>query len=117
MVTRYERPGIHFQPKVYTTFSLKNGESEEDFYIQDLPQDQLDEAAEFMIAYYQKDETFQKAIKVSEVTLKDFYVFIFKQKVALACYKKGTNELVGVNALSVKSKGVDTNFKVLCSFS
>lgn len=114
MVTRFERPTIGFCPQVYSTFTLRNEQSQEDeeYSIEDLPQDRIEEAAEFMIKYYTKDETFQRAIKVSEATLMAFYRFVLRQKVALACFKKQNRELVALNALSVKTKGIDTSFKV-----
>lgn len=108
MVTKFER--FFFQPKVYKTFTTRDNE---EFIIQDLPEDKFDEAVKFMIEYYAKEETFLKASKVSEKVLMDFYQFILKQKCTIACIKKDTNELVGLNVLSVKSRGLDTNFKVI----
>lgn len=107
MVTKFER--FFFQPQVYKTFTSKDNE---EFIIQDLPEDKFEEAAKFMIDYYSKEETFLKAIKVSEMVLKDFYLFILKQKCTIACFKKDSNELVGINALSVKTRGIDMSFMV-----
>jgi hypothetical protein len=100
---------------MFDSFVVSNNGSDEEFVVQDLPQDRVEEAAKFMLEYYVKDETFQKATKVSEETLTDFYRFVLRQKVSLACFKKNTGELIALNALSVKSKGVDTNFKVTLS--
>lgn len=109
MVSKFER--FFFRPQVYKTFTTKDNE---EFIIQDLPEDKFDEAARFMIEYYSREETFFNAMgnKVSESVLTDFYQFVFKQKCTIACIKKGTNELVGINVLSVKSRDVDTNTKV-----
>lgn len=114
MVTRFERPAIYFAPQIYSSFSLKNKTTNEDeeFYIKDMPEEKFEEAARFMVKYYTKDETFLNARKASEAALMNFYRFVFRQKVALACFKKSNDELVGINALSVKSKGIDTDFKV-----
>jgi hypothetical protein len=114
MVFRYERPSIGFEPQIYTTFIVKNKETneEEEFIIQDLPKDRVEDGARFMIEFYTKDEIFQRSFKVSEVILMNFYRFILTQKVSLVCFKKGSNKILGLNALTVKSKDVDTNFKV-----
>jgi hypothetical protein len=115
MVSKFER--IFFTPLVYQTFTIKDEENDrdEEFVIQDLPQDLYEQAATFMIEYYMKDETFQKAAQVSEDALKEFYRFVFEQKVSIVCFKKGTKEILGLNALSVKTKGVDTSFQVRIS--
>jgi hypothetical protein len=112
MVSKFER--IFFKPLVYHSFTLKNKESDcdEEFVVQDLPTELHEQAADFMIQYYMKDETFQKAFQVSQESLKEFYRFVFDQKVSIVCLKKGSTEIVGMNALSVKTKGVDTSFQV-----
>lgn len=111
MVTKFER--IFFDPKVYLTFTVNNeaGEAEE-FIIQDLPLELIDEAVEFMIRYYARDEVFSNAIKVSESELKKYFEFVFRKKCGIACFTVKTHELVGINALSVKTKGLDLGFKV-----
>lgn len=112
MVTKFERWGLLFKPQVFNTFTVSNQNETEEFIIQDLPQDRIEEASNFMLEYYVKDETFQMATKVPKKALMDFYRFVFEQKVSLACFKKNSGELVGLNALTVKSKDVDTNFEV-----
>lgn len=112
MVTKFERN--FFVPRVYETFVLKNNETSEDeeFVIQDLPLEMLEEASQFMISYYARDETFLTALKVPEVELQNFYRFVFQQKTAIACFTSKTHELIGINALIVKTKGIDASFKV-----
>lgn len=112
MVSKFERN--FFVPQVYETFTSLNRETCEDekFVIQDLPENLIEEASEFMIEYYARDETFQNAIKVSVGELKNFYRFVFQQKTAIACFTVKTRELVGINALSVKTKGIDSSFEV-----
>lgn len=114
MVTRFERPFVLFAPQVYSSFKLRNPETNEDeeFFIQDMPEDRFEEGARFMVKYYTKHETFLNAHKAPEEAFMDFYRFVFKQKIALACFKMDNNELVAINMLSVKSKGRDTSFKV-----
>lgn len=112
MVSKFER--VLYSPLEYQTYSSQNdktGEVEE-FIFKDIVKENYEEAAEFMLEYYAKDETFLNAIKISQTVLKEFYLFVFAQNSAVGCFKKGTNELVGVNALSVKTQGVDTSFKV-----
>lgn len=106
MVTKFER--TFFRPQIYKTFT----NDDEEFIIQDLPTDRIQEAAEFMIEFYATGETFMKAIKVSESLMVEFFLFVFKENCALGCFKKESNEMVGISALSVKTKGIDTSFKV-----
>jgi hypothetical protein len=117
MVTKFERSGILFKPQVFDSFIVSNNGTDEEIVIQDLPQERVEEAAKFMLEYYVKEETFQKATKVSPEALMDFYRFVLRKKVSLACFKKNSGELIGLNALSVKSKGVDTNFKVTLTYN
>lgn len=106
MVTKFER--LFFQQQVYSTFSVKN----EEFSIEDLPEEKFEDAVEFMIKNYVAEETFMKAFKVPEESLREFYRFVFKQRTTIVCFKKGSSDIIGMNALSVKAKGVDTSFKV-----
>lgn len=106
MVTKFER--WFFRPQVYGKFSVKN----EEFSIEDLPANQFEDAVDFMIKYYAADETFMKAFQVPEQSLREFYRFVFKQRTTIVCFKKGCSDIVGINALSVRTKGIDTSFKV-----
>ena len=115
MVVKFERN--FFVPQIYETFTLCLEEGEVEFVIQDLPLEMFEKAADFMIKYYKEDETFSLALNVSEATLKEFYRFVLKEKTTVACLRANTREIVGLNVLSVKSKGVDTSFKVEISFS
>lgn len=106
MVTKFERG--FFRPQVYKNFTA----ADEEFVIKDLSTDRIEEAADFMIKFYASDETFMKVIKVSENLLKQFYRFVFKENCAIGCFKKTTDEMIGINALSVKTKSIDTSFNV-----
>lgn len=106
MVTKFER--LFFRSQVYSNFTAKN----EEFRIEDLPEDKFDEAVDFMIKYYVAEETFMKAFSVNERSLRDFYLFVFKQRTAIVCFAKGSSDIIGINALSVRTKGIDTSFKV-----
>jgi hypothetical protein len=118
MVTKFERSGILFKPQVYHSFTIKNKETNEvEYFVQDLPQQKVEEASEFMFKHSAKYETFKRAMDAPKEALIKFYRFILSQKVSLACFKKDSGELVGLDILSVMSKGVETNFKVNNQFN
>lgn len=119
MVTKFERSGILFKPQVYHSFVIKSKSTNEleEYFVQDLPQHNFEEAAKFMIDNFAEHETFQHAIKLSKPAMLQLYRFVFQQKVSIACYNKNSGKLVAVNALTVKSKGDNTSFEVKIKLS
>lgn len=115
MITKYERSKDELYPTVYHTFKARSRISEElvDYYIQDLTQNHADEAVELIFKYFTPDEAFQKAAKYdgNEDCLKylrQFYKKKFEERVSLACFISGSNEMVGLNVLSVHTKGIQS---------
>lgn len=111
MVTKFER--LFFRPTVYKNFTFNNEETgSQEYVIKDIPIERLEEATQFMIKYYFYEETFFRSIKVPEAAMADYYRFVFKQKTSIGCFNKASDEMVGINALTVRTKGFDTSFKV-----
>ena len=98
--------------QIYRTFFAKDLHSENlvEFTIEDLTDDYADKAADLLVNCLAFDEVFNKSLKISEnpqalKVLKEFYMYVVREKFSLACFKTESRELVGVNALVVKSKG------------
>lgn len=106
--------------QVWHTFQSENSSSGEieEFIVQDLPQERFEDAIKFMLDHFLRDEPICKAKNViaDEDALRQicgFWRDVLQQNVTLGCFKKGCNELVGLNALCVITKRdvLDLNFQ------
>lgn len=107
---KFKRPENLPFPQVYKSF-IVNGE---EFYISDLSEDLSEEAWELIAKFLIPEETFCKSKQIHKNDyamhfMYDGYLELFKQKTSLACFKKETNQLVGINVLGVKTRGVESN--------
>ena len=99
-----------FSPKIHHTFSFKEIDGKLTKYcFQDLTENYYDRAVEFMIKNQVKEETFHKSLNLCENpnavrAIRSFYQDVFKEKTSLVCFKNGSNEIISVNALFVKTK-------------
>jgi hypothetical protein len=98
-------------PRIYRTFSAKNKTTGDliEFAVQDLTDDYAEEAADLLINHLVSEEVFIKASGIGEsfeakTTLRYFYKQVVAQKHSLACFEKESNQLVGLNVLTVKHK-------------
>lgn len=116
---KFKRPIGGLYPLMYHTFLSKDigGESQAEYYIQDLTENNFDEAVELLVKYLWPEETLNKAANISEkedviVVMKQVYRQVMSEKLSLACFKMGTNEMVSVNVMYVKTKGEKYESKV-----
>jgi len=115
-------------PQTYSSFQVKVKDSDEfeEFFIQDLTENYFDVAVDFIVENHARGAVFHRAANTlgdenGVQRVSKMYRNVFKEKISLICIKMGTNEVVGVNALTIKSKGElikpdtsgDTNFKLL----
>lgn len=106
----FQRPEDLPFPQVYRTF-IVNGE---EFYISDLCEDVSEEAWKLIAKFLIPEETFCKSKQIHKNSyamnfMYEGYLELFKKKTSLACFKKETNELVGLNVLGVKTRGIESN--------
>lgn len=92
-------------PRVYKNFKI----GDEEFSIADLSVNHEDEALELLVEFVVPEENFCKAIQLhkNENAMKivcENYKKLFQKKMSLACFKKDSGELVGLNILNVVSK-------------
>lgn len=112
MVARFKRAEGSLYPLLHHSFKAHSLNSDElvEYYIEDLTEEHIEKAIEMIFKYFSSDETFQKAIKLSEKDyglelVKSSYNKYFREKVSLACFVSGSRELVAVSALTVETKG------------
>ena len=98
-------------PQVYVKFVANSTEIEnsEEFCIQDLTEEFYEEAAEFMVANHAKGAVMHRAARTFATksgleNVMERYRNLLREKTSLICLKLDTQEIVGVNALTVKTK-------------
>lgn len=107
----FKRPDGSLYPIIYGTFSVKvkDGDEVEEFYIQDLTENFFDQAVDFIVANHARGAVFHRAAKTLAddsgiQRVREMYRNVFKEKISLICLKMDTNEVVGLNALGVKTR-------------
>lgn len=119
MVTPYVRPESSSYPQTYYRFEASDPNSNNivKYHVQDLTEDDYDKALELIAKYLTPDETFQRAINLAgkdylTELLQLYFGSIFDEKVSIACFNSESNEMVGLNALTIKSRGVKETLQV-----
>ena len=107
MIANFKRPE-ELYPQIYHTFYSKETDETVEYLIQDLTENNYDRAVEFMIKNHVREETFHKSLNLCEnknatKAIRSFYREVFKEKMSLVCFKFGSNEIISVNALFVKT--------------
>ncbi|KAG5679848.1 hypothetical protein PVAND_009385 [Polypedilum vanderplanki] len=106
------RDGIVY-PQIYTKFKVKSKENdkEEEFQIQDLTENYFDEAVDFIVANHARGAVFHNAAgtltRESGIErVRAAYRRVFEEKISLICLhvNNGSEKVVGLNALHIKSK-------------
>lgn len=112
MIPKFKRPSNIPFPNVWFRFQLKDPQSGElvQYKIQDLTPSRYEDAVDHLVEYFLTDETICK----SRDLLSDYQsVADFEDKIrsammdfklTVACYREGSDELIGVNVLSVKQR-------------
>lgn len=111
MSLSFKRPENLSFPQIYYKFKAKDRDSDEivEYYVQDLPESDFDRAIELIVTDFIPDETLCTAQNVlSNPKAIDEFRGIWKEmaqeKLSIACFKTGSDELVAVNFLLIKSK-------------
>lgn len=118
-MAKFERPKHLEFPKVYHTFQAKDVDSDNlvSYRVQDLPVEYYEKAVELMVKYQLPEETLAASKKLveSEEALeicKFFIGEVFLEKLSLACFKEGSDELVAVNAMVVDVQSYEEEINV-----
>lgn len=106
----FKRPAGVSYPQIYSTFKVKSKDGDdEEFYIQDLTENFFDEAVNVIVENHAKGAVFHKAARTLGDSsgfqrVQTHYRRVFEEKISLICLKKGTNEIAGCNALTLKTR-------------
>lgn len=111
----YPRQNGIAYPQIYSKFKVKSKnideieKDEEEFYIQDLTEDLFDDAVDFIVEYHARGSIFHRAANTftSEhgiQRIREMYRKVFEEKISLICLKANTNEIIGINACTIRSK-------------
>lgn len=110
--------GISY-PQIYRKFKAKSKNideigSEEEFYIQDLTENYFDDAVDFMVEYHARSSIFHRAAGTllsddGVERIRQMYRSVFEDNISLICLKANTNEIIGVNAILIRSKYDEPN--------
>lgn len=107
----FKRPEFSLYPLIYSTFTVKvrGSDVEEEYYIQDLTENFFDVAVDFIVANHARGAVFHRAANTlcddSGINrVREMYRNVFKEKISLICIKRVTNEVVGLNALHIRTK-------------
>jgi GNAT superfamily N-acetyltransferase len=107
------------ESQVWHTFQKENPANckIEEFIVQDLAAEKFDNAIEHLLEHFLDDEPIcrSKNVKANAAALKeicDLWRMILKQNIVLACFKKDTAELVGLNMVCVCTREDLENYKL-----
>lgn len=119
MVEKFQRPEVPIFPQIYRKFTANNFGSDElvEYHVQDLTDQYVEQTIEMVLKFLTTEETLQRSINLAErdfapKILGAFYGSVVKERTSLGCFKTATMEMVGVNALVVKTKGQKEKIKV-----
>lgn len=109
---RWNRPDSADFPRIWHTFKARDIDSDNlvEYRIQDLPMDRADDFFQHMLATFIPDEPIGQALGYENDPLigedyKKLWTPAIAQRMALVCFKEGSNEIVGTNVIFISSKG------------
>lgn len=118
-MAKFERPKHLEFPKVYHTFQAKDVDSDNlvTYRVQNLPVEYYERALELMKNYQLPEETLAASKKLLEseeaVEMCKFFIGeVLLEKLSLACFKEGCDELVAVNVMVVDVQGYEEEINV-----
>ena len=108
MLDVWQRPSELFFPVKYYKFVTRDKDSDKlvEYCIEDIPESRYEEACRFMLKHFVPHEPKLVARngQSDPLVLEDYYnkyMNGIKQKVSVACFKRGSDDFVGVNILEV----------------
>lgn len=111
MVYSWRRPSNIPFPSVWLTFKEKdlNSKNLVEYRVQDLPIDRFNDAIEHMTVNFLADAPMAKSTEllkdpISLKEVQDEWKSMLEQHVTLVCFKKGSDEIIGMNVIGVITK-------------
>ena len=107
----FKRPEGSLYPIIYSSFKakIKDSDEVEEYFVQDLTEEYFDRAVDFIIENHAKGAVYHKAAKTLDddsgmKKVREMYRNVFKEKISLICFKLGSKEIAGLNALCIKTR-------------
>src|SRR5690349_11891749 len=115
----WKRSDSREKERVWHSFKSENENSKEieEFIVQDLPRERFEESLDFMLEHFLSDEPICKSrdVKRDENARKEIcqlWMNVLEQNVVLACFKKNSSEIIGLNMVCVITRNDFINFKL-----
>lgn len=112
----WRRPGELNFPVKYYKFVTREPDSNKlvEYRVEDIPESRYEEACRFMVKHFipHEPKLVARNGQNDPLVIEDYYnkfMLGVKQKVSLACFKKGSDEFVAVNILEVLGRN-DSSF-------
>lgn len=113
----WQRPDELFFPVKYYKFVTRDKGSDKlvEYRVEDIPESRYEEACRFMVKHFVPFEPKLVARNGQNdpLVLEDYYnkyMHGIQQKVSVACFKRGSDEFVGVNILEVLGKNYSKSY-------
>ncbi|XP_062564495.1 uncharacterized protein LOC134227163 [Armigeres subalbatus] len=114
----WNRPDHVPFPHTWHTFQARDPTAADDrlinYRVQDLPPERAEDAVRHMCTYFLKDEPICRSLKlvddpvgVREMSL--VWAKVARQRCAVVCFREGSDEIVGLNMLTVVSREDDAS--------
>jgi len=120
-MSQFVRPANLTFPTIYHTFKAKDKTGNEivAYRVQDLPEDYFEAAYDLMSKSYLPEAMIAGRAGIVEDPealneMREFWKTVTRQKMSLACFREGSDDLVGINllAISYASKTFGGDFTV-----
>lgn len=106
----FKRPQALKYPTVYYKFKALDidNTTKIEYRIQDFPQDRFDDGIKFMLNYFVTEEPIFKSRDIRDDKLaviegSRIWRQILAQNISIACFKEGSDEIIAMNLLTVKT--------------
>lgn len=110
-VLEWKRPKTSKYPKIWYTFKARDIDSDNlvEYRIQDLPWDRVDDYYQHLFETFIPDEPLGQAFGYPNDPhvyddYKQFWAPIIEQRIALVCFKEGSDEIIGTNLIFVSTQ-------------
>ncbi|EDS42755.1 conserved hypothetical protein [Culex quinquefasciatus] len=117
-MSSWQRPTSVEYPRVWITFRARDVDSDElvEYRVQDLPGDRVEDAIAHMKTFFLRDEPMCSSVGLyrDPDALDEFaemWRTVAAQKVAVVCFRAGSDEIVGLNMLTVVSQANAKEYK------
>lgn len=123
MIPKFKRPTNIPYPNVWYRFQLKDTNSDElvHYKIQDLTPNRYEDAVKHLVKYFLPDETICESRNLSNDpdSIADFRDIvrsaIMNHKLTVACFREGSDEIIGINVLLVKQRDDIGDWNHVCT--